>query len=150
MSPSLDGKPSKIGSVSLQSKGLIQYSVDKLELMKGNVKDDLYHLWGWSFITTDQNLSTYEIYIVLQSDQNEYFFLTNNSERPDVQEAYKATVAINLFDSGFTTIIANNELQNGTYNIGILYKDKFSGVNYYQSTNKKLVKTPSDLQLKLK
>ncbi len=63
-----------------------------------------------------------------------------------IRQTFK-DVDIVLQNSGFKANIAKETLKSGTYNIGILYRNKISGDTYYQITNAQLLKTPNNLKL---
>lgn len=140
-----EGKPIQYSVVSLEPSDIIRYSVDRLDSITINGQN-IFNIWGWSFITTDKEQANYEIFLVLESNKIKYYFLTKSYERAELQTAFK-DVDIVLQNSGFKANIAKETLKSGTYNIGILYRNKISGDTYYQITNAQLLKTPNNLKL---
>ena len=90
----------------------ISYSIDRFDpvVLHGQ---NLYDLWGWSFMKGESDQSTYERLIVLQSDSQTYFFSTANNARPDVQVLF-ADLHLDLMNTGFTTYISKDVIERGT------------------------------------
>ncbi|MFZ3150322.1 MAG: hypothetical protein WA116_01415 [Anaerolineaceae bacterium] len=143
-----EGSPIEMEPVTLESTDLIRYSVDRLDPITVNGQD-IFYLWGWSFLTTDMEQGNYDIYLVFKSDEAEYYYLTESFERPDLQKAFPE-VEIDLSNSGFKAFIAKEKIEVGEYAIGIIYKNKSDGTTYYQLTNKEIVRTPNTISLEIK
>jgi hypothetical protein len=143
-----EGSPIEMEPVTLESTDLIRYSVDRLDPITVNGQD-IFYLWGWSFLTTDMDQTNYDIYLVLKSDEAEYYYLTEPFERSDLQKAFPE-VEIDLSNSGFKAFIAKEKIKVGEYDIGIIYKNKSDGTTYYQLTIKEIVRTPDAISLEIK
>lgn len=126
-----------------------KYSIDGLDpiIYKGQ---DLYKLWGWAFLTVDPSKPP-EMYvrkIVLTSGSRHYYFPTTSAQRPDVQKMFKDHINMNLIKSGFLTLIAKDFIWPGEYSIGIIFRDKLCGCDYYLTTSKVIVRTANQLQMR--
>ena len=108
-----------------------------------------FYLLGWSFPTTTLEKTNYEIYLVLKSDEAEYYYLSESLERPDLGEAFPE-VHMDLSNSGFKAFIAKEKLKVGRYAIGIIYKNKPDGTTNYTLTNKEIVRTAESFFLEIK
>ncbi|MFB0520237.1 MAG: hypothetical protein ACETWD_02275 [Desulfatiglandales bacterium] len=75
---------------------------------------------GWAFIE-GQDTENSQIYIVLKSDLNTYVFDTILRKRPDITSAF-AESGLNLDNSGFIARILEEEIEGGTYTLGIYVK----------------------------
>ena len=123
----------------------ITYAVDRIDPIVVHGQN-LYEIWGWSFLKGETNQSAYERLIVLQSDSQTYFFATTNKARPDVQTTY-ADLQIDISNSGFSAHISKDVLKRGTYQIGILLENRDNDEVYYLATNKSILRTANKLQL---
>jgi len=87
-----------------------------------NIQNEKFHdiltLRGWSS-DIDANEDIDEIYIVLQSDNQDYTFRTDREERYDVAEYYNVAAYLN---SGYNTRIDISRLQEGKYRISNVVK----------------------------
>jgi len=141
-----DGKPVSFDKeVPQQMTERISYAVDRIDpvVFRGQ---NLYELWGWSFLQGEPDQSIYERLIVLQSDSQIYFFAGTNKARPDVQAEY-ADLQLNLSNSGFAAFIAKEVIERGTYRIGILFRNRNNSSVYYLVTHKSIIRTANKLQL---
>jgi hypothetical protein len=141
-----DGKPvSFAGEVPQRITKRISYAVDRLEpvILHGQ---NLYQLWGWSFIEGETDQSVYERFIVLQSGSQTYFFSAENKVRPDVQAAY-TNLHLDLANSGFSAYISKDVIRPGIYRIGILFKNRAGGELYYMITEVRAIRTANKLRL---
>jgi hypothetical protein len=142
-----NGKPIQFSEELPAVTDQISFSVDILDPIVLD-RQDLYDLWGWAFLQGEPEQSQYERFIVLQSDTNIYFFPTQSSERPDVQEAFP-DLTINVLNSGFSTFISKDVVRLGSYQIGIVFRHQSSNAIYYVVTNKMIVRTANQLQLEI-
>jgi hypothetical protein len=141
-----DGKPVSFDKeLPQQMTKRITYAIDRVDPIVVHGQN-LYEIWGWSFLKGETNQSVYERLIVLQSDSQTYFFTTTNKARPDVQTAY-ADLQLDLNNSGFSAHISKDVLKRGTYQIGILLKNRDNGTVYYLVTHKSITRTANRLQL---
>lgn len=139
-----DGKPVPFDHALPQPSKQISYSLDRLDpaIFHGQ---NLYDLWGWSFIKKQSDQSVYERYIVLQSDNHTYFFPAAKTARPEVSRLYSdLQLGPNI---GFSAYISEDVIERGTYRIGLLFMNRADGDIDYTLTNKRLVKTANMLQL---
>ena len=82
---------------------------------------------GWAYIE-GTNSEGSKTFIILKSDTNSYTFETRPVKRPDVTAHFKAT---NYDDSGFSVLIPNLILENGSYKVGIhIKKDDVEAFQY--------------------
>jgi hypothetical protein len=125
----------------------IKLQVDNLDSIKSDGQE-LFQLWGWSFLLSDPNQAIYDRFIVLQSDTRIYFFPTQTVERQGVQETFK-DLNMDLLFSGYSTIICKDVIKPGRYQIGIVFKNQFDNSTYYIRSNKLLVRTANQLILEL-
>lgn len=140
-----DGKPIYLDLILPHNSDKIMYSVDRLDpiIFHGQ---SLYDLWGWAFIE-DTNQSLYERYIVLRSEAKTYFFPVVSSNRPDVQSAF-SSMHLDILYSGFITYIAKDDIERGSYRVGVLFRHKNSSLSvYYIDTNSNIIRTANQLKL---
>lgn len=133
------GIPVEMEPITIDPTELFRYSVDHLNPMAIDGKD-LYYLLGWSFLTTTLEQTNYEIYLVLKSDEAEYYYLPESLEGPDLGEAFPE-VHLDSSNSGFKAFIAKKKLKVGRYAFEIIYKNIPDGTTYYTPTNKEIVQT---------
>jgi hypothetical protein len=140
-----DGRPVLFDEKLPQVTEQISYGVDRFDpvVLHGQ---NLYNLWGWSFMRGEPDQAAYERLIVLQSDSRTYFFSSANNARPDVQALF-ADLHLDLINTGFSAYISKDMVELGTYQIGILVKDRANDTIYYVVTNKSIIRTPNKLQL---
>jgi hypothetical protein len=106
----------------IETKG-ISYAIEILRDIK-----DYIDIRGWAFIN-DKNSEGSVILLGLSSDRNNFLINTSLIKRPDVTVYFKTS--LNLNDSGFSAIIAKEELEVGTYKIGIyIKKENFVAFQY--------------------
>jgi len=141
----VEGKPVDLGDVSLESAGIIRFNIDKISEVKSG-KQMLYRVIGWSFIEEDVKPTNYDVFLVLSSADETYFFPTIRGEREDVEKSFPE-FTVDLTQSGFTVFIARELMKNGEYRIGFLHKDNESGETIYQATEQYLVKTLNKINL---
>jgi hypothetical protein len=139
------GKPVQFDQELPAVTNQILISADRMDPVV-SAGQDLFNLWGWAFLREEPDQSQYERFIVLKSDTNTYFFPTQSSNRPDVQEAFP-DLTINVLNSGFTAFISKDVVQLGSYQIGIVFKQTSGNGVYYAVTNKRIVRTGNQLQL---
>lgn len=89
----------------------------------------LYSLNGWAFFRSNPDNTQFERLIVLQSDTKTYFYPVITSTRP------------------IKVYISKEFIQPGSYQIGILFKNKQDKSVYYRITNKMIIRTPNYLLL---
>ena len=141
----VEGKPVDLGIVSLESAGIIRFNIDKTSEVKSG-RQMLYRVNGWSFIEEDVKQTNFDVFLVLSSAEDTYFFATIRGERDDVEKAFPEFTS-DLSKSGFTALIAKELMKNGEYRIGFLHKDTASGEAIYQTSEKYLVKTLNKINL---
>ncbi len=139
------GKPVSFSEKLPSRTKQINYSVDRLDPI-GSAGQNLYDLWGWTFFRKDTDQSAYNVYIVLKSDRQTYFFLTTPFSRPRLNKVFPKA-GIDLSNSGFRTSISRDAIAVGSYRIGILFKHKSTGAMYFTWSNKSVERTPNHLQL---
>jgi hypothetical protein len=140
-----DGKPAQFGQELPAPGNQIRYSVDRLDQVSSD-SQKLYYLWGWSFYPQDADQTKYEQFVVLKSHDNVYIFTANAFQRPDLQSAFK-DIKIDLSNSGFGAYLSQPAIKPGTYDIGILYRNKTSSILYYVITNKAVTVTGDKIEL---
>lgn len=140
-----EGKPAPVNENLPQPTDQISYSVDRLDFIKGQ---GLYNLWGWSFFRGDPDQAAYERWIVLQSDAQTYYYLSESFKRPELQSAFE-DVNIDLTNAGYSAHISKYAIKPGTYKIGLLFKHKTSGELYFVVTNKLIIRTPNQIRMEL-
>jgi hypothetical protein len=140
-----EGKPVPFDQNLPKPTDQISYSVDRLDFIKGQ---GLFNLWGWSFFRGDRDQSAYERWIILQSREQTYSFLSESFQRPELQSAFK-DVDIDLSNAGFSAPISKYAIKPGTYQIGILFRHTSSNALYYIVTNKIIVRTPNQIRMDL-
>lgn len=141
-----DGKPVSYNEeLPQRMTKRISYKIERIDpvVIRGQ---NLYQLWGWSFLKGEPDQSVYERLIVLQSDSRRYLFISTNKARPDVQAEY-ADLQLDLSNSGFSSYISKDIIEHGTYQIGILLKNRDNGKVYYLVTHKIIIRTANKLQL---
>jgi hypothetical protein len=139
------GKPVLFDDKLPQVTDQIAYGVDRFDPVVVHGQN-LYNLWGWSFMRGEPDQAAYERLIVLQSESRIYFFSSVNNARPDVQALFK-NLNLDLINTGFSAYISKDMVEPGTYQIGILVKDRANDTIYYVVTNKSIIRTPNKLQL---
>lgn len=104
-----------------------------------NFKQRRYYIYivGWAFIK-EKNSENSKIYLGLRSDKNSYLINTNSVKRRDVTAHFRS---YNYDDSGFCAVIANHEIENGLYKVGIYIKK--DNIETFQYTDK-VVKIEND------
>jgi len=138
-----EGKPVPFDQELPKQTDQISYSVDRLDLIKGQ---GLFNLWGWSFFRGDADQSAYERWIILQSGAQTYFYRAEPFQRRELQTAFP-DVDIDLTNAGFFVHISKYAIEPGTYQIGILFRHKSSDALYYVVTNKAIFRTPNQIRL---
>jgi hypothetical protein len=103
-------------------------------------------LTGWAFLGAEADQSNYDRYLVLLSADQSYVFSVENKERPDVQQSYHPTFT-NLLDSGFTAPISTSLLPNGTYRVGLLFRNQQDGSLAFSLSTLTLEHTPNTFSL---
>jgi phosphoglycerol transferase len=96
----------------IETKG-IRYNVDVLRVVK-----DYIEISGWAFIN-EKSSENSKIQLGLWSKKNSYLINTICDKRPDVTAYFKS---LNFDDSGFSSVIAKEEIEIGTYKLGIYIK----------------------------
>ncbi len=140
-----EGKSVKLSGELPESVEQIRYAVDKMDEVTLH-GERVYKIWGWSFLAEEPDQSKYDIFLVLRSGRKAFFFPATPSRRTDLNKAFP-DAGIDLLYSGFHTYIAQDTLNGRNYQIGFLYVDKASGERYYQSTTKRIIRTPNTLIL---
>ena len=139
------GKPVLFDDKLPQVTDQIYYGVDRFDPVVVHGQN-LYNLWGWSFMRGEPDQAAYERLIVLQSENRVYFFSSVNNARPDVQTLFN-DLRLDLINTGFSAYISKDVIEPGTYHIGILVKHQGNGKIYYTVTEKRIIRTPNKLHL---
>jgi phosphoglycerol transferase len=113
-------------SLPIETKN-IRYHIDIFTQNKNYIE-----IAGWAFINGESSENS-KIYLGLRSDKNSYLINTNLNKRPDVTAYFKS---LNFDDSGFSAIIAKEEIEMGTYRMGICIKQ--DDIEAFQYTGKYL------------
>lgn len=140
-----EGKPIQYEIGSIESTDILKYSVDRLDAITIN-KQDIFNLWGWAFAPTFKEQSEFEKIVVLESENQTYYFKAESFKREELQKVFK-DIDIDLSYSGLKANIAKEALKPGSYTIGIIFNNKSNNDTYYQITNAKLLRTPNNLKL---
>jgi len=142
-----NGKPIRVNAELPAMSKKIQLHVDTF---KPTIYDgqSLYSMVGWAFSTADRakNPEDYERQMVLISDKTNYIFSIETSPRADVQRAYKS-LGMDLTKSGFTSLISQDLIKTGIYQIGVIFNDPQKGTSFYAVTDKYLIRTPNQIQI---
>lgn len=95
-----------------------------------HVEKGLYRLSGWAFFKPDPDSSHFKRWVILQSDVKTYLFpITMSTRQIEVD-------------------ISKEFIQPGSYQIGLLFKNKRNQSVYYKTTSQMLVHTTNDLKIK--
>lgn len=137
------GKPIKYNGELPLITDDIKYSIDTNEMIivEGH---NIHRLTGWAFLIGDLDQSTFEKYLVLNSNSRTYYFSYDNIKRSDVQEAYQ-DLGINVLLSGFNAYISGDHIRSGTYNVGFLFWNRVNNTAFYSVSNLYLVRTPNQV-----
>ena len=138
-----EGKPVQFNKALPQPTDQMSFWVDRLDLIEA---PGLYNLWGWSFFRGDKDQDAYERWVVLQSEENTYFYPARSFQRPELQSAFK-DVDIDISNGGFSTHISKFAIEPAEYRIGILFEHKFSDAMHYIFTNHVLTRTANQMRL---
>jgi len=102
----------------------INYSISGIAIHK-----DLLQISGWAYIE-NRDTNGNKIYIVLKSKEHRYIFNTTPEDRPDVTQKW-ANSETNLNNSGLTLTLPCNQLETGTYIVGIyISKNEIRALEY--------------------
>lgn len=85
---------------------------------------------GWGIIENKTSNKGDSIFSLLLSDRKSYIGQTKCEKRPDIASVYKA----DLEDAGFKSVISTNQVDSGSYKIGIGIEDG-SGKIVYATTD---------------
>ncbi len=124
----------------------IIYTIENLNQVTFN-ENSYTRLSGWSFLAEVNYQSKYERIVTLESETGISYFPTIHLHRPDVEAAFGNNIA-DLSSSGFETYIITKNLPDGTYNIGLLFRDKDTGTLYYSKTKSSIVCSEGTVTLK--
>jgi len=91
---------------------------------------------GWSFIE-GQDSKNRGLYIILKSAQRIYVFDSQIMPRPDLAQHFQ-DLGLNLYHSGFMTLIPVRKISNGEYTVGIYIKG--GDIEALQYTDNAIVK----------
>jgi hypothetical protein len=139
------GSPVQFDNELPETTDQISFWVDRLDPIVSDLQP-LYNLLGWAFLREEPDQSQYERFIVLQSDSGNYFFPIQSIERPDVQEAFP-NLTIDVRSSGFSTFMSKDAIQPGSYQIGIVFRNRSSNAIYYVATKNIIVRTANQFLL---
>jgi hypothetical protein len=84
---------------------------------------------GWAYVKTLTHFST-QTYVVLKSDRNVYMFNTQTKYSPWVSDYFHN---LDLDWAGFKSIIPEEILEEGTYQIGIFQKGDIEALQYFDN-----------------
>ena len=113
----------KLEKVSLPTETKnISYHIDLIKQYKNYIE-----ITGWAFIN-DKGSEKSKIYLGLRLEGNSYRLHTTLMKRPDVTVYFKS---LNFDDSGFSAILAKEEIEIGSYKVGIgIQKDNIEAFQY--------------------
>lgn len=120
----IDSLYKEIGSASRMTivpvpqsgKGNIRYNLET-----NNFSNNILQLKGWAYVDEVKDNRKDSIFVILSSSEKAYRIKTTPFERPDVTAAYEKG---NVNNSGFSTSIFTDNLENKDYNLIIGIKDK--------------------------
>jgi hypothetical protein len=111
----------------INSSGIkvINYSIPKL-------KDEEQYMsaGGWAFIDTSKSTKGDSIFLTLNNDNRSYLASTMKFERPDLVSHFNKP---DLINAGFNAFIFKDNIEPGSYTLGILIKST-DGKTSYQAT----------------
>jgi hypothetical protein len=151
-----EGKPLEIWAAPPKEKGQIRYSIGDCKFWSDNrvsfEEGETYALWGWAFINRGPETvqADFDRFVVLYDSANAYVFPMQVYRRPAIQDHFKDLGFSDLASAGFYSVISRNALDVGEYRIGLLFKHRQNGTNYYVETDKILVRSPNHLVLERK
>ncbi|HEY2348044.1 MAG TPA: DUF6311 domain-containing protein [Puia sp.] len=102
-----------------------------------NIGEKVISMEGFAFIDSTQTNKGDSIFVTLSSEDKCYMVRTLIVQRPDITAAFRKTY---LDDAGFNFIAFTENVQKGTYQIGLAIKD----------TRGQFVYQPTDKQIKIK
>jgi hypothetical protein len=132
--PQLISLPEETGDIEVNMESIKEVVDNSLHIQE---------ISGWAFIS-GRSAETGKIYLVFKSEKNTYIFDTVTHLRPDVSSAY-AQAGLNLDNPGFIARIPREEIENGTYNVGIYIKK--GDVEAMQYTDRAILKTADNVSL---
>lgn len=139
------GKPVLLDEVSHESSDLIRFGFGSM-IKSRQAGQILHQVQGWSFIDNGVDQNSYDVFLVLTSQSSKYYYPVMMKGSVNLNKGFP-DVKIDLSNSGFNCLIAQETLKNGTYDVEILFKEKSSGRSYYSLTSKILIKTFNNILL---
>lgn len=141
------GKPIKLNEQLPFTSDDILFTIDSNEsiIIDGQ---QFQQIIGWAILVNELDQSKYEKYVVLNSETRTYLFKPETMERPDIQNKYK-NQKIDVLSSGFRALISFDNLNPGTYNIGLMFREPTDNKVYYSVSNQYLIRTPNHVSMKM-
>ncbi len=115
--------------------------ISSIEMVKLEPEKKQLIISGWAFVN-DQDSSDRNVFVVLKSENKTYVFDSVFAKRPDVTKHFEK-LNLDLDNSGFKTLIFQNAVPDGKYNIGI-YIDNAKG-SFFQTTDYYVTKDGDEL-----
>jgi len=91
---------------------------------------DTIEIRGWAF-KEGADRSHYDAYIILESEIRVYVYNTSLYIRMDIPQHFGEQISKNLSQSGFSAAIPLDAIDDGTYRVGILLRNRYTGEVYY-------------------
>lgn len=129
--------PGELPAVSNQ----VVMAVDSFDSVtfEGDVTRDLE---GWAYLKVEPDQSQYERFIVLQSETRTYYFSVTPVKRPALNKAF-SSLGLDLLYAGYRAFISEEHLKPGTYRVGMLFKSKTNGADFYSVSSTLIRRTPN-------
>ncbi len=140
ISPDKYGVGMELDALSISADKQIQAFIDgfaRISITGGQYS----RIVGWAFLEDGVDQPKYQRYIVLESDQYIFYYPVSFIERSDIQEGFPE---LKFRFSGFSVDILEETLPQGVYEIGIVFKSKVAGPDYYSKTPWIISRTSSD------
>jgi hypothetical protein len=146
------GKPIQVNANIPADSGRIHFVVeDLLSYLKDG--ENLYQLYGWSFILpeTDAESDMVVRELALVAEERNYVFAVRPEHRIPNLPGKFTDLTLDFDTLGFSVLIAEDVLQPGKYRIGMVFRNA-SGASavYRDKPVYYLVKTPNTLRLETK
>ncbi len=135
------GKPIAMNIELPPETNSIQFALDGLEIFNSQ---DVYNLTGWAFLTVNKRYASgeYERLLVLQSLYANYVFQADTTKRIDIQTVFQ-DLGMDVIMSGLSALIFKDSVPQGTYSLGLIFKNKSDGSAYYVDLNQCVTRTPN-------
>lgn len=108
---------SKLQKVTLPAESNnLRFNIEAIQDVRQG-EEEFVEIRGWTFIE-GQSMENSKIFLVLRSDSATHVYDTILQKRPDVTVAFRES-KLNLDNSGFIARIPKEEIEKGTYKLGI-------------------------------